>query len=111
MEPKFILIVKVPNGLRILNAPRPISQGARVMRNVSVGASLEAYDIHNIGGVDYARLVPQNPQRPEWVRMAEADHSIEYVDVIELESNQDNRELANAILSLADAVRELAKSK
>jgi len=79
------------------------------MRNVVVGAGLYAYQIINIDGVDYARLVSQNPQKPEWVRVAEADHSIEYVDVIKLDENDSTTDLADAIILLATAVRELAR--
>jgi len=109
MEPKYLLIVKVPRGIVIRDTPRPESKGGRAMRNVAVGAALYAYQIINIEGVDYARLAPQNPQKPEWVRVAEADHSIEYVDVIKLGGNDSTTDLADAILLLATAVRELAR--
>jgi len=105
MEPKFLLIVKVPKGLIIRDTPRPESQGGRAVRTVAVGANLYAYGIHNIEGVNYARLEPQNPLRPEWVRVAEADHSIEYVDVIDLGPGSETSELAIAINNLADAIR------
>jgi len=114
MEPKYLLIVKQPRGLVIRDTPRPESQGGRTMRNVTVGTQLYAYGIHNIEGVPYARLVPQNPQKPEWVRVEEADSSIEYVDVIEMEHESDS--LTNAInmhsgsiTLLAAAIRDLAK--
>jgi len=106
---KLLLIVKVPRGLNILDTPRPQSQGAQVRRAVPVGAGLYAYGIHNIAGVDYARLVPQNPLKPEWVRVAEADHSIEYVDVIDLEPEDDHALLSKALQELATALRELAR--
>jgi len=104
MEPRFLLIVKVPKGIVIRDTPRPEGQGGNHMRAVPVGRSLYAYGVHNIQGVDYARLVPQNPQRPEWVRVAEADHSIEYVDVIDLGTSDDSS-VAAAIIRLADAIR------
>lgn len=107
-QPNLLLIVKVPRGLSILDTPRSQSMGARVMRVVPVGAQLYSYDVHNIGGVDYARLVPQNPVRPEWVRVAEADHSVEYVDVIKLSAQDPTSALADAITLLATAVRQLA---
>jgi hypothetical protein len=62
-----------------------------------------AYSIHNIGGVDYARLVPENPQRPEWVRVAEADKSMVYVDVIDLGESGDS-DIAQALNRIADAL-------
>jgi hypothetical protein len=105
MDPKYLLIVKVKNGLVIRDTPRPESEGGRPIRTVGVGTSLNALGIHNINGVDYARLVPQNPLRSEWVRVAEADHSIEYVDVIEFFEKTENEKLADAINNLADAIR------
>lgn len=113
MDPKFLLIVKVSKGVVIRDTPRPESQGGRAMRSVPVGTALHAYGIHNVGGVDYARLIPQNPLKQEWVRVAEADHSIEYVDVIELENDNNLlnalNELANANTLLATALRELTR--
>lgn len=110
MEPKFLLIVTVPRGIVIRDTPRPEGAGGRAMRSAAVGAQLYAYDIHNIDGVDYARLVPQNPQKPEWIRVAEAGNSLQYVDVIDLGSSQDGLlDLATAVTVLAAAVRELAK--
>jgi hypothetical protein len=104
MEPKYLLIVKVPRGIAIRDTPRPESQGGRAMRAVGVGTVLFAYNILPVEGVRYARLVPQNPQKPEWVRVAEADRSIEYVDVYDLEPTEENI-LAAAIRDLADAIR------
>lgn len=105
MEPKYMLIVKSPHGLVVRDAPLPQSEGGNNMRTVRAGTPLMCYDIHNLSGVDYARLVPQNPLRSEWVRVAEADHSIEYVDVIALEKDADPMtDLAGAVRLLADAV-------
>lgn len=109
MQSKYLLIVKVRNGLAIRDLPRPEGQGSRVMRNVPVGTQLHAYQIINIDGVDYAWLAPQNPLRTEWVRVAEADHSIEYVEVIKLEEDG-NSKLADAINRHADAVENLAEA-
>jgi hypothetical protein len=109
MEPKYLLIVKSPRGLIVRDTPRPESQGGRNMRAVPVGTQLYAYDIHNIDGVPYARLVPQNPQKPEWVRVAEADHIVEYVDVIDIGISDPMSELANSITLLATALREFAR--
>ena len=109
LEPKFLLIVKVPRGIVIRDLPRPESKGSRAMRSMPVGTPLYAYGIHTIEGVPYASLVPRDPRKPEWVRVAEADHSIEYVDVINLESSDNASELVNAITLLTTAVRELAR--
>lgn len=108
MDPKYILIVKVPRGLVIRDTPRPQGQGGTNMRAVAVGTSLMCYDIHNIQGVDYARLVPQNPLRPEWVRVAEADHSIEYVDVIPIDTPLDagTSALVSALNRIAEALEK-----
>ena len=105
-KPKFLLIVIVPRGLVIHDLPRPQSEGALQRRTVPVGTQLEAYSIHNIAGVPYARLVPQNPQKPEWVRVREADGSIEYVDVIDLQE-EETTGLAQAIRMLAQALISL----
>ncbi len=108
MDPKHLLIVKVTKGIYIRDTPRPQSQGGREMRAVAVGTALYAYDIHNIDGVEYARLVPQNPLKPEWVRVAEANHSIEYVDVFPLEQPAEDTALVAAIRELANAIRSKA---
>jgi hypothetical protein len=105
MEPKYLLIVKVTKGLVIRDTPRPESQGGRAMRSVAVGTALYAYDIHNIHGVEYARLVPQNPQRPEWVRVAEADHSMEYVDVYPFE--QDTSDVSALVSAIGLLIAEI----
>lgn len=103
MDAKYLLIVKVSRGLKIMDSPRPESQGGVSRRVVPVGTPLDAYSIHNVGGVDYARLIPQNPLKREWVRVAEADHSIEYVDVIPLDT--EGSDIASALREIADAIR------
>jgi hypothetical protein len=108
MEPKLLLIVKVPKGIIVRDTPRPQSQGGREMRTVPVGTALYAYDIHNIDGVNYVRLVPQNPQKPEWVRAAEANQSIVYVDIYPLEHSSEDTALVSAIRELANAIRSKA---
>jgi hypothetical protein len=110
-QPKLLLIVKAVKGLVVRDTPRPESRGGKALRSVPVGAQLYAYEIHYFESVAYARLVPINPQRPEWVRVAEADGETEYVDVIELETQDSTASLANAITLLATAVRELAKKQ
>jgi hypothetical protein len=111
MEPKYQLIVKVPRGLVVRDRPAPESKGANKMRSEPVGRSLVAYTIINIEGVDYAGLIPQNPLKPEWVRVAEADHSIEYVEVIPLDGNSASPQVSDtAVQRLADAVENLAEA-
>lgn len=106
MNPRFLLIVKVPAGLNILDLPRPQSQGARVRRAVPVGSVLQALTIVNVAGAEYGWLVPQDPQKPEWVRVKDAN--TEYVDRIPLDGiNNENAGVALAIKDLADAVRLL----
>jgi hypothetical protein len=110
-QAKFMLIVKVPRGLVVRDRPAPEAQGALKMRSEPVGRALMAYGIHNIMGVNYARLVPQNPLRAEWVRVAEADHSIEYVDVVEIPGADGSGSIAQAINRLAVAVEKLSAGK
>ena len=106
-EPKYLLIVKHKEGLWVRNTPRPQSEGGIGIRKAAVGSSLYAYNIHNINGVPYARLVPQNPTKPEWVRVKEADGSVEYVDVIDLYESASG--MVNAIDQLAQAIETLAR--
>jgi hypothetical protein len=101
-SPKHLLIVKQPRGLIVRDTPRAESEGSIRLRTEAVGKQLQAYSIHNISGVPYARLVPQNPTKPEWVRVKEADGSIEYVDVINLEEVPSG--LAEAVHHLARAI-------
>jgi hypothetical protein len=102
-EPRYLLIVKVTAGLTVRDTPRPASEGGQSRRVVPVGSQLYAYSIHNIGGVPYALLVPQNPNKPEWVRVRERE-GLEYCDVLEL--IQPEQDLAAAIRELAAAFRE-----
>ncbi len=112
MEPKYIGIVRVSAGLVIRDTPRPKGQGGREIRSVPVGTQLDITYILDVGGVNYARLVPQNPLKPEWVRVAEADNSTVYVDVIELDvPSGENGDLIDAINHLARAIETLASKK
>lgn len=111
MQPRLLLIVTVPDGLFVRDTPRPQSRGSKVLRKVSVGGQLYAYEIHYfVESVAYARIVPINPQRPEWVRVAEADGEKTYVDVIELDVKDSSKVLADAITLLANAITLLATS-
>lgn len=107
---KFLLVVKPTAGLNIWDTPRPQSEGARKRRSVPVGTTLYATGVFNFSGVQYANLVPIDPTKPEWVRVAEAGSKVnEYCDVIVLESS-DNSEMAisEAITRLAKAIEKLA---
>jgi hypothetical protein len=113
-RPRYLLIVKVPKGVVIRDTPRPESLGGRAIRTVSVGAPLYAHQIHVIEGVQYARLATKN-QFPEWVRVAEANGGMEYVDVIDLGEDEQlslassMKMLADSIILLTAAVREWAR--
>lgn len=104
--PKYLLIVIVPSGLIVRNTPRPESLGGVKLRVESVGAQLYAQSIHNIGGVDYALLVPRNPNQPEWVRVAEAGGVPKYVDIIPLEQTE-NDTVSQALNNIAQAISKL----
>lgn len=104
-KPKYLLIVKPANGLIVRDLPRPESQGAIRLRAEPKGRQLYAYDIHNFDGVPYARLVPRDPNRPEWARVKEADGLTVYADVVAMDAEETNGDLAAAIHDLADAIR------
>ena len=101
-EPKYKLIVLVKNGVNINDRPGPDSQGALKMRSEKRGNVLYADAILNIDGVPYASLIPQNPLKPEYLRVAERDHSIEYVEVIPLQASAEK--IADALNRIADAI-------
>jgi len=109
MEAKILLIVLPPAGLNIWDTPRPQSQGALLRRAVAKGTPLYAYRIVNFQGVPYAWLQPQDPNKPEWVRVAEADGVTKYVEIIQSEVEPAPNQLAQAIRyaadKLADAIR------
>lgn len=113
MESKYLLIVTVPAGLAVRDTPRPQSQGSKIIRSEAVGAQLYAYDIHYIANVPYARLVPVNPSRPEWVRVAESDGKTKYVEQIKLYEEliavegEISTDVADALREVAAAIRSL----
>jgi hypothetical protein len=125
LQPKFRLIVTEPAGWRILDRPQPIGGGANSPRSDMVGSLKYAYEIISIEGVPYACLVPKEPNKVEWGRVAEQggvlfdDHGeyVEqvkgvraYVKVIPLVDNESllvvvMRELINAIINLTLEIR------
>jgi hypothetical protein len=123
MSAKYLLTVDVPAGLNILDRPSSQSQGALRRRAVGVGTPLEALLIVTPQGVPYAKLVPQNPQRPEWVRMGEAGYATKQPDgsftfnesikhyVVVDEMPPDPNDMVAAVNRLADAIFELVKSR
>lgn len=76
MNPIATLIVKVPRGLQVRCAPTAVS---KVLRSVQVGTALDCYHIAYVDTVPYGKV---SPDKSEWVRIAEADGNVEYVDVI-----------------------------
>lgn len=104
---KHVVIVKEKAGMRILDRPASTTDGALVRRAVQNGTSLDAYSIHYVQGIPYARLVPQFPNRPEYIRIAERDESRVYCDVIDLEEeakNDDVRALVEVLTRIAEAL-------
>ena len=100
--------MKVTKGVIVRDRPAPESQGAIRRRAEPVGTALNVDLTVNIDGVNYARLIPQNPLKPEWVRVAERDNSIVYLDLYPVEATSDGQ--AGAINRLADAIFELIKT-
>jgi len=86
---KHVVIVKVSKGMKVLDRPASRTDGAITRRVVANGTSLDAYSIHYVHGVPYARLVPQFPNKPEYIRIAERDESIVYCDVIDLDGDSE----------------------
>lgn len=106
--PKLLLIVTYVPGLTVRDTPRPEARGGKVLRKVSLGSQLYAYEVHEFDGLSYARIVPINPQRPEWICVANGE--TEYVETIELDSKDSTTALANAVTLLANALTLLATS-
>lgn len=95
---KHVVIVKVKNGMKILDRPASTTDGALTRRIVPNGTTLDAYSIHYIHGIPYARLVPQFPNKPEYIRIAERDESIVYCDVINLDPDPEQSAALLAVL-------------
>jgi hypothetical protein len=83
-QPIATLIVKVPRGLQVRNAPTAVS---KVLRSVRVGESLDCYHIAYVDTVPYGKV---SPDKSEWVRIAEADGNVEYVDVVRFDDETDS---------------------
>ena len=106
---KHVLIVKVKAGMKILDRPGSTTDGALTRRIVPNGTTLDAYSIHYIEGVPYARLVPQFPNKPEYIRIAERDESMIYCDVINLEPDaQQSADLLAVLTRIAEALERSA---
>jgi hypothetical protein len=95
---KHVVIVKVKNGMKILDRPASTTDGALTRRIVPNGTSLDAYSVHYIHGIPYARLVPQFPNKPEYIRIAERDESMPYCDVINLDPDSEQSAALLAVL-------------
>lgn len=107
MNTKFLLIVKPAAGLRIWDTPRPQSEGAILRRAEAKGAMLYASMVINFQGVPYACLVPRDPTKPEWVRVAEAGSKVnEYCEVIVLEDENNNDAISAALNRIAAALEK-----
>lgn len=107
MNPKYVLIplTSVP----VLDTPRSKTDGAIKRRDAYIGFPLQAYDVFRFDGVPYAWLVPQNPTKPEWVRVAEADGSLEYVKVVEVSPSKDT-EIVSLLKEILFVLRQMWKS-
>jgi len=125
LQPKFRLIVTEPFGWKILDRPQPIGGGANSPRADMVGSLKYAYEIISIDGVPYACLVPKDPNKVEWGRVAEQGGALfdddgnyveqvkgirAYVKVIPLINNESLlvvviRELISAIVNLTFEIR------
>lgn len=68
LEPKYRLIVIEPFGWKILDRPTATANSSRAD---VVGRMRYAYDIISYEGVAYASLVPNDPNKIEWGRVAE----------------------------------------
>lgn len=105
-----VVIVKAKAGMRILDRPASTTDGAIVRRTVSNGTTLDAYSIHYIDGVPYARLAPQFPNKPEYIRIAErvrvCYESLIYCDVINLNAPPPSGDLLAILTRIAEALEK-----
>lgn len=108
--PKYILTVRVKDGLVVRDTPRSQSDGGLKLRTEPVGKILRAYNIIWVGPVQYAQLVPQNPLKSEWVRVAESDNSIVYVEVEPINPSVQDGDLVVAVNRLTKQVERLVSA-
>ena len=105
---KHVVIVQAKAGMRVLDRPGSTTDGAIVRRAVPSGSTLDAYSVHYINGVPYARLVPQFPTKPEYIRIAERDESIVYCDVINLEAEA---QVPSDLLAVLERIAKALEAK
>ena len=107
MPIKYLLIVTVPDGLIVRDIPAPQSMGSRELRRLKRGTHVYAYKILPFRGVPYAWIEPLVPGRVEWVRVAEADGNLEYVEVTDLGGEADS--VPAAIVRAAEIIAAAMK--
>lgn len=101
----LLVIITERFGMDILDRPISQSEGAKVLRKEQCGTRLTAIAKIFKNGVPYAVLVPREPNKPEYMRIAERDNSIVFAEVIEIEPETDK--IAEAIKELTEVVRTL----
>ena len=114
IKPRYKCVVQVRAGMTSRDTPRAQNDGGMAMNLYKVGDTLYAFQILQVKGVPYAQIVPRDPMKPEWVRVAEADNSIIYLKVEDLYPNEpenggDSADLTRAVYRLADAILALAE--
>jgi hypothetical protein len=103
MQAKYNILITAKAGLNVWDRPAAQSEGAIKRYAQPCGSTRDAYQIINQDGVPYAQLVPQNPIKPEYMRLNERDMSQVYAIATPLNSGIDS-DLAEAIRYLADAI-------
>lgn len=110
-EPRYIILPLV--SCPIWDTPRSQALGAIKRRNAIIGKPLLVYDILVFdGGVEYAWLVPQDPTRDEWVRMAEAGGTPKYADRFPITSSgadASTNTLISVLREIKNAIEQLAQ--
>lgn len=115
IKPRYKCVVFAKLGMTSRDTPRSQSDGGIAMNTYKVGDTIYAFQILQVKGVPYAQIVPRDPMKPEWIRVAEADNAIIYLKVTDLYPDEEQEhhggesdELARAVNRLADAVLTLA---
>lgn len=89
IKPRYKLTVMVKSGMTSRDKPGSQNDGANAMNTYAVGSpNLYAFQVIQVNGVPYAQIVPRNPTKPEWMRVAEADNSLIYLKVEDLYPNE-----------------------